>query len=74
MKHFIRLVLHLKNQNLFKAKFSTFKEIAKNYGSYYKSKLELKSNLSKIFPGNCKFICVHIFLVCAESQTYGPQV
>jgi len=35
---------------------------------YYKSKLELKSNSSKILPVNCKFICVHIFLFCAESQ------
>jgi len=31
-------------------------------GPYYKSKLQLKSNLSKILPANCKFICVHIFL------------
>jgi len=37
--------------------------ISKNvYGPYYKSKLELKSNLSEIFPVNCKFIRVHIFL------------
>jgi len=26
-------------------------------GLYYKSKLELKSNWSKILPVNCKFIC-----------------
>jgi len=26
-------------------------------GSYCKSKLELKSNLSEILPANCKFIC-----------------
>jgi len=25
--------------------------------AYYKSKLELKSNSSEIFPVNCKFIC-----------------
>jgi len=31
-------------------------------GSYYKSKLELKSNSSKILPVNFKFTCIHIFL------------
>jgi len=30
-------------------------------GPYYKSKLELKSNSSKILPVNYKRICVHIF-------------
>jgi len=39
-----------------------------NLGSYYKSKLDLKSNLSEILPINCKFICVQIFLFCAEIQ------
>jgi len=39
------------------------------FGSYYKSKLELKLNSSEILPVNCKFICVHIFLFCAKSQT-----
>jgi len=38
-------------------------------GPYYKSKLELKSNSSEILPVNCKFICVYIILLCAESQT-----
>jgi len=28
-------------------------------GPYYKNKLELKLNLSKILPSNCKFIYVH---------------
>jgi len=37
-------------------------------GPYYKSKLELKSSSSKIFPANCYFICGHIFLFCSESQ------
>jgi len=32
-------------------------------GLYYKSKLELKSNLSKILPVNYKFICAHFFFV-----------
>jgi len=31
-------------------------------GPYYKSKLELKSNSSEIFPINCMCICVHIFI------------
>jgi len=38
-------------------------------GPYYKSKLELNSNSSEIWPVNCRCICVHIFLFCAESQT-----
>jgi len=38
-------------------------------GPYYKSKLELKSNLNEILPVNRKFICIHIFLFCPESQT-----
>jgi len=33
-----------------------------NNGPYYKSKLKLKTNSSEIFPVNCKFIWVHIFL------------
>jgi len=41
----------------------------KNMYMYYKSKLEMKSNSSKILPVNYKIICVHIFLFCAESQT-----
>jgi len=36
---------------------------------YYKSKLELKSNSSEISSVNCKFICIHILLFCAESKT-----
>jgi len=32
------------------------------YGPYYKCKLELKSNSSKIFSADFKFIYVHIFL------------
>jgi len=28
---------------------------------YYKSKLELKSNLSKLLPVDSKYICVRIF-------------
>jgi len=43
-----------------------------NYGPYYKSKLELKSNLSETLPVNCKFICVYIFFF-ASSQTLGPK-
>jgi len=39
------------------------------FGPYNKSKLELKSNLSEILPVNCKFICVYMFILCAESQT-----
>jgi len=38
-------------------------------GSYYKSKLELKSNSSKILPVNYNFICVHTLLFWVESQT-----
>jgi len=30
---------------------------------------QLKSNSSKVFPINYKFICLHIFRFCAESQT-----
>jgi len=41
---------------------------------YYKSKLELKLNLSEILPVICKFSCVYNFLFCVESQTKGPQV
>jgi len=33
-----------------------------NQGSYYKIKLELKSNLSEILPVNYKFICIRFFL------------
>jgi len=40
----------------------------KRLDPYYESKLELKSNSSEILPVNCKFICVHIFRFCAESQ------
>jgi len=40
-----------------------------NTDPYYKSKLELNSNLSEILSVNCKFIRVHIFLFFAESQT-----
>jgi len=31
-------------------------------GLYYKRKLDLKSNSSKILPVNYKFFCIHIFL------------
>jgi len=34
----------------------THKRIRHN-GPYYKSKLALKSNSSKILPVNCKFVC-----------------
>jgi len=48
-----------------------------HYGTmdpYYKGKLELRPNLSEILPVVSKFIWVHIFLFCAESQTSGSQV
>jgi len=38
-------------------------------GPYYTSKLELKSNSSEFLLVNYKFICIYIFLFCAESQT-----
>jgi len=36
-------------------------DLTNDLGPRYKSKLELKSNSSKILPVNCKIICVHIF-------------
>jgi len=41
--------------------YASFK-IDKRLRPFYKSKLELKSNLSEIFPVNCKFISIHIFI------------
>jgi len=32
-------------------------KLKRNLGPYYESKLELKSNSSKILPVNCKFTC-----------------
>jgi len=38
------------------AKNTSSLKILKHIWPYYKSKLELKSNLSEILPVNCKFI------------------
>jgi len=40
--------------------------------SYYKSKLELKSNSSEIFPVICKFICASTPSSTDKTQTRGP--
>jgi len=41
---------------------------------FYKSKLEMKSNLSETFPFNCKYICDFTQILSDKTQTWVSEI